>query len=95
MIFINISDHYTSPAQYLFIAISSSINTLYGSIENITISTEATRIPTSATPYVTPNDSPFTISVIIKYLRNNLKAHTKETNEENIADQDEKFDAKL
>ena len=47
-----ISENYKRPTQYLFLTMYPSTNTLYGSIENINISTEATTITTSPSPYV-------------------------------------------
>ena len=91
LIFTKVFDHYKSPTQSLLFTMLPSTNTRYGSIENITISTEATTIPTSTSLYLTKTYSTTTISNIIKYLTAHFIAQIKET----IVDQDETFHAKF
>ena len=73
------SESFTSPTQYLFITMSPSTNTRSG----LTISTEATTIPTSTSPYMIQTDFATTIANTIKYLLANF--------DDNYTKQDEKF----
>ena len=53
--------------------------TLYVSIVNINISTEATKVPTLLSPYVAQADFPATISNVIKDLLGSFDANFRKT----------------
>ena len=80
LIFTKILEHYTSPTQYVFLFMSPSTNTIYGSIEDITVSSEANTITTSPSHNATQTDSPIKISKIIKDLTAYFISRIKETN---------------
>ena len=71
------SEHYIRPAQYLFLTLSLSTNKRSGSIENITISTEATTITTPPYPFMNQAD----LATTIKYLLVSFNAKFEYFNE--------------